>query len=111
MAALLRDAKTGMLALISLKIILSKGPIHGYALRKIIAENTGVDPPESSVYDALRRLEKLGLVESYWAKSKEGTIRKYYRARTGAEEVLRRVLNELCPLIVPVLCTAEAETA
>ncbi len=103
-AALLRDARTGLLALLALRLVIEKGELHGYAVRKLIERETGRSPPESSVYDALKRLEKLGLVESYWARSGQGTIRKYYRARPGANEVLRSVLRELCPLVTPILC-------
>ena len=103
-AILLRDARTGLLALLALRLLIEKGPLHGYAIRRIIEQETGKTPPESSVYDALKRLEKLGLVESYWAKSSQGTIRKYYKARPEAEKILGSVLRELCPLVTPILC-------
>jgi len=107
-ATLLRDARTGLLALLALRLIIERGPLHGYAVRRLIEQETGKIPPESSVYDALKRLEKLGLVESYWARSSQGTIRKYYKAKPNADEVLGSVLRELCPLVTPILCEKTA---
>ncbi len=76
-------------------MLIEEGPMHGYGLRKRLGELLGDEPPESTVYDALRKLEKLGLVESYWAMSPAGTMRKYYRATLEARRVLDRALQEL----------------
>jgi len=102
--ALERDARTGLLALLVLRLLVEEGPLHGYGVRRRIAEATGLEPPESSVYDALRRLERLGLVEGYWAVGPEGTVRKYYKPRPHAGEVLAAVVERLSRLAAPVLC-------
>jgi DNA-binding PadR family transcriptional regulator len=104
--ALVRDARAGLLSLLALRLLVERGPLHGYGVRRLIGEATGVDPPESSVYDALKRLERLGLAESFWARSREGTIRKYYRALPGAREALEEALASVAPLARPLFCEA-----
>ncbi len=68
--------------------------MHGYGLRRRLAEILGWEPPESTVYDVLKRLEKAGVARSYWARS-GGAVRKYYEAEGGAEEVLQVLLREV----------------
>lgn len=102
--ALLRDARAGLLALLVLRLLVERGPLHGYGVRKLVAEITGFEPPETSVYDALRRLERLGLAESFWARGPGGTIRKYYRARPGASRVLSEVTAGIAGLARPLFC-------
>ena len=55
--------KAGFLKLAVLKIV-SKGPIHGYALIKEIERLTGEDwkPSPGSIYPALQELEAEGLI-------------------------------------------------
>ncbi|MEB3774775.1 MAG: PadR family transcriptional regulator [Desulfurococcales archaeon] len=101
---LLRDARTGVLALAILKILVDHGPLHGYGLRKTLSTLTGRDPPETSVYDALKRLERLGLASSYWARGGTGSLRKYYKATPIAGEVLEEALGELSRLMGWLLC-------
>ncbi len=86
---LIRDARTSLYMVAILKILVDRGPLHGYGIRKLLHElsNGKPNPSESTVYDVLKRLEKLGLIESYWGESPfEGLMRKYYRAREGARE-------------------------
>jgi DNA-binding PadR family transcriptional regulator len=41
---------------------------------------------EGTLYPALKRLELLGLLESYWQESSDGPRRKYYRiTKTGVK--------------------------
>ncbi|WP_338249440.1 PadR family transcriptional regulator [Pyrodictium abyssi] len=105
---LLRDLRVGLYSIVVLDLLARRGPLHGYAVRRYLEEAApGLAPSESTVYDVLKRLEKLGLLESYWARSPAGTMRKYYRARPGAEEALRRLVKELRALIGGVVCSAE----
>jgi len=101
---LLRDIRTGLLALASLKVLVERGPLHGYGVRLVLADMLGWEPPESSVYDALKRLERLGLARSYWARSSMGTLRKYYEATPGAPEALRILVSEARRLLGPLVC-------
>ena len=101
---LLRDARVGLTALAILKLLVDNGAMHGYGIRKMLSVLTDWDPPETSVYDALRRLEKLGLARSYWARGKRGVPRKYYEPTQSAEQVLREALEELRGLFGWLLC-------
>jgi PadR family transcriptional regulator len=50
--------------------VLATGPAHGYALIELLRERSGgfFELPEGSVYPALHRLERAGLVESGWSE-------------------------------------------
>jgi PadR family transcriptional regulator PadR len=92
---LIRDVKTGLLAVAVLSLIRGSGPMHGYGIRKALGSLLGSEPPESTLYDVLKRLEKLGILESYWARSPLGTMRKYYRISEDIAPDVERVLEEV----------------
>jgi DNA-binding PadR family transcriptional regulator len=64
--------------------LLAAGPGHGYRLIEALREETGgeFDLPEGTVYPALHRLERSGLVESRWERGT--TRRRRVYAITGA---------------------------
>src|ERR1700761_3350425 len=66
--------------------VLSAGPAHGYAvITTLRARSAGeFDLPEGTVYPALHRLERSGLLSSSWAEA-EGRKRRVY-ALTGQGE-------------------------
>ncbi|MEB2836046.1 MAG: PadR family transcriptional regulator [Desulfurococcales archaeon] len=101
---LLRDLRTGLLAVASLKVLVERGPMHGYGVRLVLGELLGWEPPESSVYDALKRLERLGLAESYWVRSSMGTLRKYYKATPRGVEALEDLVAEARRLMSWLVC-------
>ncbi len=101
---LLRDLRTGLLALATLKLLVEVGPMHGYRLRILLGEKMGWEPPETSVYDALKRLERFGLAKSYWARSPIGTLRKYYEASKRGKEVLSDIVKESKKLMSWIVC-------
>jgi DNA-binding PadR family transcriptional regulator len=59
--------------------VLGSGPAHGYALIELLRERSDgfFEFPEGSVYPALHRLERSGLVESGWSQV-EGRRRRVY---------------------------------
>ena len=59
--------------------VLAGGPAHGYALIELLRERSGgfFELPEGSVYPALHRLERAGLIESGWAEA-GGRRRRVY---------------------------------
>ena|SRR5213593_138406 len=63
--------------------VLSRGPAHGYAVIRRLAEDSGgrFDLPEGTVYPALYRLERSGLLRSSWDSS--GARRRRIYAITG----------------------------
>ncbi len=68
-------------------ILRAIGAGHVYGLR--VMEVTGL--PSGSVYPAMRRLERDGLIRSHWerqslADAEQGPVRKYYRlTRAGGK--------------------------
>jgi DNA-binding PadR family transcriptional regulator len=101
---LLKDARVGLTALAILKLLVDNGAMHGYGIRKMLSVLMDWDPPETSVYDALKRLEKLGLARSYWARGKRGVPRKYYEPTVLAERVLEEALREMNKLFGWLIC-------
>ncbi len=102
---LVKDFKYSLYQLTVLKILINEGPLHGYAIKKRIEEISSgrLRPSESTIYDILKRLERMGLIESYWcANPLGGPLRKCYRAKEHAREVLEETLKELS-LILEVL--------
>ena len=60
---------------------LARGPSHGYAIARYIEETTGdaVLIEDGSLYPALYRLERKGLLEAEWGTSELGRRAKVYR--------------------------------
>lgn len=71
---------------------LEKGPLHGYGLIEVIREKSSAafDLPEGSVYPALHRLERDGLVTSSWSESKSRPRRLYKLSRRGKAELKKQ---------------------
>lgn len=63
--------------------ILRQHDSYGYEIIKTIKETSGNEIvwTEGMLYPVLHRLEKNGLIESYWKLSPEGRRRKYYRLK------------------------------
>ncbi|XVQ82423.1 helix-turn-helix transcriptional regulator [Microbispora siamensis] len=60
--------------------VLEREPLHGYAIIEALRERSGgaLDVPTGTVYPALRRLERAGLLAGEWA-SDGGRKRRTYR--------------------------------
>lgn len=48
--------------------VLESGPAHGYAVKEVLRQRSGglLDLPTGTVYPALRRLERAGMVSGQW---------------------------------------------
>lgn len=68
----------GVLDLCLLAVI-EEGPAYGYEMTKRLRARGLTIVGEGSIYPALARLEREGLVETYGAASNGGPPRKYYR--------------------------------
>jgi transcriptional regulator len=69
---------------------LAGGPMHGYAVGKSIEEATGgaIELEEGTLYPALYRLEKRGLLDAEWGMSELGRRAKFYRlTRPGRQQL------------------------
>jgi transcriptional regulator len=60
---------------------LSEGPLHGYGIARWIETRSGdrIEVDESSLYPALYRLQKKGLLASEWGRSELDRSAKFYR--------------------------------
>lgn len=60
---------------------LTRGPRHGYGIARWIEEATdeAVVVEEGSLYPALYRLERRGLIDAEWGTSELGRKAKFYR--------------------------------
>lgn len=79
----------GHLDLLLLATLRRTGPAHGYALISGLREQSGgaFDLPEGTVYPALHRLERDGLVSSQWDAS-IARKRRIYRLTPAGEAAL-----------------------
>ena len=84
--------------------LLAQGPVHGYdLLERFRARGMGrwVEIGRASVYQALRRLEREGLVVGRDAPGVEGPERRVYRLTRTGREHLRRDLPALAGRVGP----------
>jgi PadR family transcriptional regulator PadR len=84
------DLLQGTLDLLILKT-LSWGSTHGYGIARWIQQVTGdiLHVEEGSLYPALHRLEKRGLIDAEWGVSKNNRRAKYYRLTPRGQRELR----------------------
>ncbi len=70
--------------------ILTEGESYGYAISKRVSEMTEgqLDWTDGMLYPLLHRLDRLGLVESFWKQPDGGRRRKYYRITDDGREAL-----------------------
>lgn len=59
---------------------LARGDSYGYQINRDILQKTGkrFELKEATLYTAFRRLEKEGLIRSYWGQEDLGARRRYY---------------------------------
>ena len=69
---------------------LSEGPLHGYGIARWIETRSGdrIEVDESSLYPALYRLQKKGLLASEWGRSELDRSAKFYRLTTNGRKAL-----------------------
>lgn len=97
----------GTLDLLILKAI-SLGPLHGYGvlLRLQQISNDALQIPQGSLYPALYRLERQGLVTFAWGESDNRRQAKYYTLTAAGRKRLREETdywNRLSKAIAAVL--------
>lgn len=68
---------------------LADGPLHGYAVKEALREGSGgtFDLPTGTVYPALHRLERSGLIRSDWS-TVGGRRRRTYELTEAGERTL-----------------------
>jgi PadR family transcriptional regulator, regulatory protein PadR len=75
-----RELLKGSLDVVLLAL-LEHGPMYGYQIvKEVRTRSAGVlDLKEGTLYPALHRLEKAGLLEGFWQPRDDGADRRYYR--------------------------------
>lgn len=68
--------------------VLSREPLHGYAVIEALKSRSGgkLTLPEGTVYPALHRMERSGLLDSEWANN--GRRRRVYRLTNRGQRKL-----------------------
>ena len=91
-----KELRSGLYSYLVLAILEREGELHGYAIRKRLSEMSGgkLVPSEGALYDILKGLKKLGLLEDEWAEV-GGRPRKYYRLTDLGREVLEELRDEI----------------
>jgi PadR family transcriptional regulator PadR len=85
------DLVRGTLDVLILKALVW-GSLHGYAITSLIRRQTddALLVEEGTLYPALWRLEKKGLVESEWGLSENNRKAKFYRLSSEGRRHLRQ---------------------
>lgn len=79
--------------------LLSKKPLYGYQIRKLIDEEFGFKPGQVTAYVVLYRLEKAGLIKVVnEAKGTRGPSRKYYTITSKGAATLMKAKRFLTDL-------------
>jgi PadR family transcriptional regulator, regulatory protein PadR len=75
--------------------VLAEAPGHGYELSQRLKERSGgeLEVHEGSLYPALHRLERGGLVESEWS-SGDGRRRRVYRLTRAGRRAVKASRDE-----------------
>jgi DNA-binding PadR family transcriptional regulator len=75
--------------------VLEEAPSHGYAVIESLRSRSGgkFDLPEGTVYPALHRLERDGLIESEW-DTDSGRKRRVYRLTQDGKKALAEQVQE-----------------
>jgi PadR family transcriptional regulator, regulatory protein PadR len=89
-----REQLKGHLDLLLLSV-LAGGPAHGYAVIRELRERSAREftLPEGTVYPALHRLERAGLLRSHWAEQ-AGRRRRLYELTARGATVLAELRSE-----------------
>lgn len=85
------DMRKGSTTILVLSI-LSEKPMYGYQISKELSARSGgvFEFKEGTLYPALHRMEKDGLLFSYWEVVREGPSRKYYTITEKGSDTLAR---------------------
>ena len=85
------ELKRGHLDLLILSV-LARGALHGYAAIAVLRERSGgfFELAEGTLYPALHRLERAGLIASEWERVSGRKRRLYALTRSGRAALARR---------------------
>ncbi|MFP6582681.1 MAG: PadR family transcriptional regulator [Candidatus Hydrogenedentota bacterium] len=86
---------SGTVDMLILQVILPEST-YGYRITQdVLKRSEGYfQLKEGSLYPALHRLERDGLLEAHWDKAETGRRRKYYRITASGKNALEKRKNE-----------------
>jgi transcriptional regulator len=107
------DLLQGTLDMLILKAV-SLGPRHGYGVLLRIQEISGqrLEIQQGSLYPALYRLERQGLIESEWGESENKRKARFYRLTASGRRRLQqeaRDWNRMADIIAGILKASPEE--
>jgi PadR family transcriptional regulator, regulatory protein PadR len=87
------DLMQGTLDLLILKTV-GQGTIHGYGIAQkiLLTSNEILQVQQGSLYPALHRLQRKGLLKSEWKESGNGPMAKYYSLTAAGKKTLQEEL-------------------
>jgi transcriptional regulator len=90
----MQENPRGQLDLLLLAVLRAR-PAHGYAIVSALSERSGgvCDFPEGTVYPALQKLEREGLVASEWDSESARKRRIYHLTRAGNAALTKKTEN------------------
>ena len=85
------DLIQGTLDLLILKTV-ANGPIHGYGIaqRILVTSKELLQVQQGSLYPALHRLERKGLIQAEWRETGNGPMAKFYSLTAAGRTFLRQ---------------------
>jgi PadR family transcriptional regulator, regulatory protein PadR len=89
------DLIQGTLDLLILKTV-AHGPIHGYGIaqRILLTSKEILQVQQGSLYPALHRLQRQGLLKSEWRESGSGPMAKYYSLTAAGRKSLQEEMAQ-----------------
>ena len=101
----------GTLDLLILKVV-ALGPVHGYGISQRIRQisDSVLQVQQGSLYPALHRLEKRGLLAADWGESENSRQAKFYRLSAKGRRQLaseEQSWNRLSQAVALILQTVE----
>ncbi|MGB0652238.1 MAG: PadR family transcriptional regulator [Thermoplasmatota archaeon] len=106
---LAKELKSGLIGLVLLAAVERRGPEYGYRLLASVKEASDgrLHFKEGTAYPLLQRLEKAGLVSSYWGTNESGPPRRYYQATSLGKDALAAALDDWGDLVGAVTHTLD----
>ena len=94
LASWLAQTRKGIVELLVLELLSSRGRMHGYGIVQALDELGDLVAGLSTVYPVLKRLEADGLVAATWETGAPGNPRKYYEITEVGRAFLVRARTE-----------------
>jgi PadR family transcriptional regulator PadR len=92
-AGLVAQLRRGVLEYCVLAMLASEER-YAFDLVRTLAEATGMETSEGTIYPLLSRLRRDGAVETTWQESPSGPPRRYYRLTTKGSRALKEFRDE-----------------